>query len=68
MSQDGVTEVCVGVSFGLIAGFTSLKWHVCLKTEKVSKLKVKQTSKEKLQEANATFTFNSEVIYKTKNK
>ncbi len=66
MNQDGVTEVCVGVSFGLIAGFTALKWHVCLKTEKASKLKVKQTSKEKLQEANATF--NSEVIYKTKTK
>lgn len=51
MSQGGVTEVCVGVSFGLIAGFTSLKPHACLKTEKVSKLKMKQSSKEKLKKA-----------------
>lgn len=47
MSQGGVTEVCVGVSFGLSSGFTALKPHACLKTEKVSNLKVKQSSKEK---------------------
>jgi len=45
MSQGGVTEVCVGVSFGLISGFTALKPHECLKTEKVSNLKVKQSKK-----------------------
>jgi len=41
MSQGGVTEVCVGVSFGLISGFTALKPHECslFKNRKSEQLK-----------------------------
>lgn len=55
MSQGGVTVACMGVSFGLFAGFTALKQCACSKTETNEQIKSEAEIKENSPNNNHTF-------------